>query len=102
MGLLIKSTQNKEIKISGTDITLNEVYCRIEFAARANGKILEIAPITYSSKQTYIENKPLFTDAPISTLSVEIQPTEVQSIETALLYTSMYYTQLGYDVVVEQ
>jgi len=101
MGIFIKATQDKEIKISGTDITLNEIYMRIEFAARANGKTLEIAPTTFASKETYTENKPLYTDVVISNILVELQPNENQTIETALNYTSMIYTQLGYQTIIE-
>lgn len=101
MGLQIKSTVTKPIKISGTDIELQEVYMRIEFAGRANGKVLEISPMTYSSKQTYSENKPLFTDVQTTNYVVELLPTESQSIETALDYTKVVYERLGYEVVIE-
>jgi hypothetical protein len=101
MGIFIRATQDKQIKISGTDITLNEVYMRIEFAARANGITLEIAPTTFATKQTYSENKPLYTDVITSNLLVDLQPNETQTIDNALNYTAMFYTQLGYDVVID-
>ena len=101
MGIFIKATQDKEIKISGTDITLNEVYMRIEFAARANGRTLEIAPTTFASKQTYSENKPLYTDVITSNLLVDLQPNETQTIDNVLNYTTMFYTQLGCDTVID-
>jgi len=101
MGIFIRATQDKQIKISGTDITLNEVYMRIEFAARANGMTLEIAPTTFATKQTYSENKPLYTDVITSNLLVDLQPNETQTIDNALNYTAMFYTQLGYDVVID-
>jgi hypothetical protein len=101
MGIFIRATQDKQIKISGTDITLNEVYMRIEFAARANGITLEIAPTTFASKQTYSENKPLYTDVITSNLLLDLQPNETQTIDNALNYTAMFYTQLGYDVVID-
>lgn len=100
MGLLIKSTQNKTIQISGTDILLNEVYMRIEFAARANGITLEIAPTTYSSRETYLENKPLYTDIQTNNIIVDILNTESQTIDTALNYTKSIYEQLGYEVII--
>ena len=49
MGLIVKNN----ITISGTQIELPEVYGRIEFAGRANGKTLEIALATYTSKDAY-------------------------------------------------
>ena len=54
MSLTIKSTEEKSIKIAGTEFTLESVYGRLEFAARANGLTLEIATATYVSKETYL------------------------------------------------
>ena len=101
MGLQIKSTVTKPIKISGTDIELQEIYMRIEFAARSNGKVLEISPMTYSAKSTYLENKPLFTDIQTTNFVVELLPNELQSIDVALTYTKYVYEQLGYEVNIE-
>ena len=72
MGLQIKSTITKPIKISGTDIELTEVYIRIEFAGRSNGKVIEISPMTYANRQTYLEGKPLFTDVQTTNFIVDL------------------------------
>ena len=53
MGIFIRPTQEKKIKISGTDIELNEVYGRIDFVGRQDGRNLEIATTTY------VVNKPI-------------------------------------------
>ena len=37
MAILIKGTTEKQIKLSGTDITIPEIYGRVEFVGRANG-----------------------------------------------------------------
>lgn len=98
MALIIKATAEKEIKISGTDLTLEQVYGRIEFVGRSNGKTLEIATVTYVSKETFDENKPVFTDIQTGTFNANLEDGEVQSIETALKYAKMGYEQLGYIV----
>jgi hypothetical protein len=99
MGLIIKATEEKSIKIVGTDITLESVYGRIEFAGRANGRILEIAIATYASKEAFEESaSAMSTDVQQGSFTVEIQPTETQSIETSHKYTKLAYEQLGYEV----
>jgi len=101
MGIYIRPTQDKKIKISGTDIEINEVYGRIEFVSRKNGKTIEIATVTFANKSTYSENKPIFTDIPQNNFYAELQVGEEQSIQTALNYTKIGFEQLGYEVEVE-
>jgi hypothetical protein len=98
MGLLIKATDAKPIKIAGTEIDLLNVYGRIEFAGRADGKTLEIAVVTYASKDTYIQNMPLYTDVQQGSFTVEIYDGSPQSINTALNCTKTVYENLGYNV----
>lgn len=102
MGLLINSTEEKKITITGTEIEVPSVYGRIEFAGRADGKTLEIAIITYASKEAF-ENgaSALSTNVPQGNITVEIQPTEMQSIETAHTYGKLAYEQYGYEVVID-
>ena len=99
MGLIINATEENSIKIVGTDIALESVYGRLEFAGRANGKTLEIAIATYASKEAYIAGaSSMSTDVPQGSFTVEIEATETQSIETAHKYTKLAYEQLGYEV----
>ena len=98
MGLLIKATDAKPIKIAGTDIDLSEVYGRIEFAGRADGKTLEIAVSTYTSEATYEQNMLLYTDVQQGSFTVEITDGVPQSIDTALNGTKVAYESLGYNV----
>ena len=102
MGLLINSTEEKKITITGTEIEVPSVYGRIEFAGRADGKTLEIAIATYASKEAF-ENgaSALSTNVPQGNINVEIQPTEIQSIETAHTYGKLAYEQMGYEVVID-
>jgi len=99
MGLEIKSTQEKSIKIIGTEITLESVYGRIEFAARADGKTLEIAISTYASRDAFkMGASPITTDVQQGNLNVNLQEGEIQSIDTAQIYSQQAYLQLGYSV----
>ena len=101
MGIFIRPTVEKKIKISGTDIELNEVYGRIDFVGRQDGKNLEIATTTYVSKQTYSEGKPIFTDIPQGNFYTQLQETEEQSVQTALYYAKLGFEQLGYEAVID-
>lgn len=102
MGLLINSTEEKTITITGTDIALPLVYGRIEFAARANGKTLEIAIGTYASKAAFESGSgQIFTDVPQGNLTVELQPGEIQGLDTAHTYAQAAFQQMGYNVTIE-
>jgi hypothetical protein len=96
MGIFIRPTIDKKIKISGTDIELNEVYGRIDFVGRQDGKKLEIATTTYVNKQTYVEDKPIFTDILQGNFYTQIQEGEEQTIQTALFYAKLGFEQMGY------
>jgi hypothetical protein len=102
MGLIIKSTEDKKITIQGTTIELNEVYGRIEFAGRADGKTLEVAVATYASKQAFKESaSQLSTNVPQGSFTVELKEGEVQSVETAHEYAKQAFEQLGFDVEID-
>jgi hypothetical protein len=102
MGLIINSTREKTITITGTDIALPLVYGRIEFAARANGTTLEIAVGTYASKAAFESGAgQMFTDVPQGNITVELQPGEIQGLDTAHTYAQAAFEQMGYDVTIE-
>jgi hypothetical protein len=100
MGLLINATEEKEIIISGTELELVQVYGRVEFIGRSNGKSLEISCVTYVSKATYEQGKPVFTNLPTGTFNATLEEGEIQSLETALKYAKIGFEQLGYEVVI--
>lgn len=100
MGLLVKSTETTKIIITGTAIEMPEIYCRIEFAGRANGTTLEIAALNYASQLAFKEGaNAITTNVPNGNLTVELQEGEMQTIETALAYTQSALEQAGYEVV---
>ena len=98
MGLIIKATPAKPIKIAGTVIDMTELYGRIEFAARADGRTLEIAVGTYVSEATFLQGMPIYTDVQQGSFQVQLADGEVQSLDTALEYAKKAYEQLGYNV----
>lgn len=100
MSITIKSTEQKTIMISGTEIPLTEVYGRLEFVGRANGLTLEIATATFVNKTTYEEGKLLFTDIPSGNINASLEIDEEQSLETAHKYAKIAYEQLGYEVLI--
>lgn len=99
MGLIINATDEKTITITGTEIQVPNVYGRIEFAGRADGKTLEIAIATYASKQAF-ENgaSALSTDVPQGNINAELQEGEIQGLDTAHQYAKSAFEQLGYAV----
>jgi hypothetical protein len=98
MAILIKSNEEKSITISGTELKLESVYGRLEFAARADGKTLEILVVTYASSSTFESNQPIFTDVQQGSFSVEIEPSETQGLDTANKYAQLAFAQMGYTV----
>lgn len=100
MSITIKSTEQKTIMISGTEIPLTEVYGRLEFVGRASGLTLEIATSTFVNKTTYEEGKLLFTDIPAGNINASLEIDEEQSLETAHKYAKLAYEQLGYEVII--
>ena len=96
MAILIKSNEQKSITILGTELNLTSIYARLEFAARADGKTLEIAVVTYSSINTFESNQPIFTDVQQGSFTVEILDTELQDINAANKYASLAFEQMGY------
>ena len=100
MSIIIKATEEKSIKIAGTEFTLESVYGRLEFAARANGLTLEISTATYVSKETYQQGMLLYTDIQAGNIVATLEEGEIQSLETAYKYAKIAYEQLGYKVVI--
>jgi hypothetical protein len=102
MGLIIKSTENQPIVIKGTNIEVPNVYGRLEFAGRADGKTLEIAIMTYASKEAFKESaSQLSTNVPQGSFAVELQEGESQSVETSHIYSKQVLEQQGYDVEID-
>jgi hypothetical protein len=98
MAILIKTTEEKKITISGTGIELPNVYGRIRFLGDFNGKSIEGEVMTFANAETFAEGKQLYTDVPIGSYRADLQEGEVQSLETAHKYAKIAYEQQGYEV----
>jgi len=98
MAILIKETATNPITISGTDLTLSNVYGRIAFACKPDGKNIEVSITTYGNKQSYKENKILYTSVPMGNASGEIEASEQQNLEAAHNLSKKAYEELGYEV----
>jgi hypothetical protein len=102
MGLIIKATENKNINIQGTTIEVPQVYGRLEFAGRADGKTLEVAISNYASKEAFESGaSSLPCDVPNGSFKVELKEGELQSIETAHSYSQQAFIDLGYSVEID-
>jgi hypothetical protein len=97
MGLLIKATAEKKITISGTNFEVEQVYGRIAFSAKPNGREIEVATGIFATYEMFLENKPLFTDIEFTNFQAVLKKEEQQSIETALNYAKDGFIQQGYD-----
>lgn len=97
MGVLINATQNKQIKLIGTDVNLDSAYARVNFKAYPDGSTLEIGVEIYYSKAKYAEGIRIFTDIPDGNFMCIIDSlTEAQSLDTAYVYAIQRFEQLGY------
>jgi hypothetical protein len=97
MGVLINATESKQIKILGSDITVNSVYARLNFKCYPNGLSIEIGFDIYSSKAKYAEGIKLFTDVPDGAITVQIDEiNEIQSVDSAHTYAISHFNSLGY------
>jgi hypothetical protein len=102
MALIITPTEEKKIYVQGTTIELPQVYNRLEFGCRPNGKAIEIAFYTYESKTAYEDGLSVPTDIPTSNLNADIDPiTQVQGVQSAHELAKTYYENLGYNVVID-
>ena len=98
MGLTIKNN----ITITGTSIELPEVYGRLEFAGRADGKTIEVSLVTYASKEAYKSGANMIsTSVPTGNFNVQILESEVQSVETAHSYTKSLLENRGFEVIID-
>lgn len=98
MGLIIKETKDKKITIAGTDINLPQIYGRLTFAGHADGKTLEVGIGLFTSKETFVNNQPIFTNVPAGNLNAQLLPTEQQSVLTAHDYMKRAIEELGFEV----
>lgn len=100
MSLTVKSTEEKKIHISGTDLEMSEVYVRIRFLGDYDGKTIEGEATTFANHQCFTEGKILYTDVPIGSFKAVLIEGETQSIDTVHKYAKESYEQMGYEVTI--
>lgn len=97
MGLLIKENGEKKINIDGTSIELPEIYLRVEFTAKMDGKTIEVALYPFASRDMFVDKKTIYTDVPVSNLWIVLEEGQDQNIKTVLVQLAKYYSEeLGY------
>lgn len=97
MGILINATAEKQITLTGTQITVNSVYARLNFKAYPDGRTLEIATDIYLSKEVYPQGISTFCDVPNGSFFVEIDVvSETQSLAFAHTYAVQHFEAMGY------
>lgn len=55
MGLIVKNKDGNNVKISNTDIIIDNVYLRLVYVAKANGEDVEVELLPYQDKSKYTE-----------------------------------------------
>jgi len=102
MGLIIKTTKEKKIVITGTYIELPTIYGRVEFAGRSDGKTLEISLSTYASLEAFENNASVITTSvPMGNVKIELAAGQSQDLDTSLNYMKAVLEQEGYEVEIE-
>lgn len=102
MALILAPTQQKTIKVQGTEITLNSAYLRVEFKARLDGVIMDLNAVSYLNKDMYRANSPVVLDIASPQISVSIDPlTSTQGIDSAHAALKSYFEANGYSVTID-
>lgn len=101
MAIIIKELGEKIITITGTELTLPEVYGRIRFVGDYSGTKIQGEVMTFASKASFGEGKNIYTDVPIGSYEAELVLGEVQSLDTAHKYAQIAYENMGYDVTID-
>lgn len=101
MAIIIKELGEKTITITGTELTLPEVYGRIRFVGDYSGAKIQGEVMTFASKTAFDEGKNIYTDVPIGSYEAELEVDEVQSLDTAHKYAQIAYQNMGYEVTID-
>jgi hypothetical protein len=89
-----------EIIIKGTNIKLDEVYCRIAFEAPLNGIKLPCRNYFYESQEAFETNLANTIDLNLETSPspFDVNPPQMQSLEVAHELMKDFFENLGYQV----
>lgn len=98
MALLIKETVSKKIKIQNTNTEIPQLYGRIEYAVRQNGKSIMVVIHQYADKSFYLLEKEFSTDAPLALESIELSVSDTPSITVVHDYSKIALEEMGYEI----
>ena len=56
MAVIVKNTAEKQTKIKGTDLTIDNVYVRLVYVAKADGTSVEVELLPYENVTKYTED----------------------------------------------
>jgi hypothetical protein len=102
MGLLISQAGSIGFPVQGTDISLSEIYARVEFVCKSDGITIVVAMSVYSNKSIFNAGlQPLMTDIPYRNCIIQIGEGETQSLDTVLNYLSNMLLNDGFLVEIE-
>lgn len=101
MGLTVSPIAPAEIKISGTELTVPNIYARIYMACNPDGLSMSIGYQTYASKEMFVADKPLSTDVPLQSFNAILTPPQEQTITVGLEFAKEGFEQMGYTAVID-
>jgi hypothetical protein len=102
MALILTSTSQRRINISGTDLEISSVYLRIEFNSRMDGKTIDLNAAAYANKNMYLSGMPVSVDIVSPKVSMNIDPvSQTQGIDTAHQLLKSFYEENGYTVAID-
>lgn len=99
MALIIKEKDESKIYFTGTNVSINQFYSRVEFNADSNGEMMFISITNYQNKIAY-DNKAnnISVNFPFGGGLLALLPNQAQDLNTANLYCKTEIEKLGYEV----
>ena len=102
MALILTSTEEKKIFITGTNIEVSSTYLRLEFVCRANGRTIEIFSAPYQDKAAYLSQNSISVDIPLNSIISDIDTlTQIQSVEVIHNIAKTHFENKGYSVALD-
>ena len=98
MAVTIKNTEEKQVKFNNTEITIDNVYVRLVFVAKANGTDVEVELIPYESKEKYDESLQINNTNLPRTISGEVTN---QNLEEVHILVKEKLEELGFEVEIQ-
>ena len=98
MAVIIKNTEEKQVKFNNTEITIDDVYVRLIFVAKANGTDVEVELIPYENKEKFDESLQINNINLPRTISGEVSEQTLANVHSL---TKVKLEELGYEVIID-